>query len=1837
MDGGSGLSDAEMRFITVNGQTIMLEGDFENISMTNEFLNEMLMVGYPKVNIEDGCNIEVADNSCINCEKETEEEEPTKLEIRIQSDSNELETVQIGLEEAKALGLYFYECKSDQDAGTWNCSYNGIGQEDEKINGEEKVNGCSGSESCKVKLHSVPIINVGSTERESETLLFVNELSKCDDMSGGLSQDSLSHTPRKMSKAGKQLQEDNINGIPAIGHLEGFHIPTTEEGLLLPTTVNAKMVDGSYQTITLVPQVVNGAITYTVHFSHLSREVIEKNVSASLINDNQIEKVSNCVNSVNKEIINCGINSVEDFLSSVQLIKMNNQSKKNVQNNAQKSNDQAGVGGFTNSLTNHSILKLNEINSSVESGSDVPPNHMHQNQLPIDAKIDNLISENENVISSCKRVKYGKKVKFNDSELVGSGVIKVAKNSATKAKKVKFKSRGIKFLSGELEKKKISLLKPSNELKSESLSKGRGQEKVKTASPCIMPHMNLNGRLEYPNLKAIDETASSLSYLKIKNPQVTKQPYFNVLPYPKDKTIPVQKLILPLNCDLQQAKNLINLQKFLETQKLQLKIQPILQNGNKIVNIRPKPATNDDTKALLTDMNLKQVVNQLQDKHLTGEAVKDDGGIACSTMHGSTNGNSKIREDEAAKKVYQESASINSVLLNGRKLNNIKFLKSEHSNCDGVQTDAKDTTSECGNKLNEKIFIKNNPEYFSQKSKDKKSEEHPLGSSENPIQLVQTGHTFHSRQPLSETQLRQIASVLQKQKFDSPNVKKNSIFDPKTNTRIVYRVVYPEDVELKESDKNSTEGVNKRKRGRHKIKTSATEDEVQKKPSPLPRGPGRPKKSTVSPLEEDMLEEEVEDTTPKKKIPRTRSGRLSRPPRYMVKDYKRLNNSDTSDKATDSNYDAEYIYGAYQNGKEIEGIDNVENIALDSNLLPGLRPQPRSKRNFKPEYRCPTCQKIYLGHTRMMWHLNKFPDHCNVEKYEENYYRKRTETKVRRAARRLNMCDVTNKVKQVLNTMSKDELTSFCGPLLADALTTWDFLLLRVNLLKNSRKDEVDALIQELILLLEKLTKIAEDIFLPVFSKESEKDEDCVQIDRMEVAIALGLPVGFYKVNNDNLNLLRMPSVKCENVKEVNRTEKSDFCKMDSDQLKYIESAKGSPKLFDDREQGPEPWEGGKVGKKIEESSFWLENKIEDSTPWHSPENAVKPLSTKFEPNLSSKLLESSSDSMDDGKYEEPVHLMDLDSNSKDVDQSNSSGNMDGSPELPVERKASGKMSVEVVGEISRQIEPEKSSMWNENTTDKVAEELWNENSAREKWESSSGVVETKSSTELWRNENAEMRSTVEKPAPHLWTESSNLIGSEKVDETNSEFLDSFLSVPNSNGFLSGEAGSFLSENIGLMNDKSSDMKSPKKGQGPKEKNKWGDEEGDGNGYMRVWETEKNPPWSKNETILTSGIQERTPGVRTTSRLTSTPETNGTIPYSISNRRNSISDFSNIGLESTNLDMVLPSAKTLMKDCLKTSEAKFEMKEQSYLERPDNYKVKNWEGEAVKSDFSPGNVNSEDLMKMALESLTSQHDVINVQSSTFDSTIGILNQNQETANLNLFTASETDSMDFNLPLPDHLLRANFATANFTASCEQHSATGDPPSAFLSTTSNIFGPTCTLSNSIKFDQFETSFSDKKSKSLDDVMEFFDPKTSFNGFEGGAGDPSGFPFVGDPNSGDGYQVEGSEPLQCAVAGGQSKKKKPRAQRTVPKRGPKTNKKAKMVKKSVDYPKSSNTIESIINEALFDSCPPSSKPLQDSSPNAEAVSVSAMSTTNDNYALPIISGALDEVENLDFLSQD
>lgn len=709
----------------------------------------------------------------------------------------------------------------------------------------------------------------------------------------------------------------------------------------------------------------------------------------------------------------------------------------------------------------------------------------------------------------------------------------------------------------------------------------------------------------------------------------------------------------------------------------------------------------------------------------------------------------------------------------------------------------------------------------------------------------------------------------------------------------------------------------------------------------------------------------------------------------------------------------------------------------------------------------------------------------------------------------------------------------------------------------------------------------------------------------MELAIALGIPLGFYKVNNDNLNLIRPPLKNCGSEPKLVNGENKVIAEVKDSVLIPEKTVEDKEKLFSEK---PDPWESNESDKKLEDDSFWLQSKVEDS--WTRTDDTVKTLSTKFEPNLSTKLLESSNDSIDDVKYEEPVQLLQLESTSKDTKCNDTPEAVNASSDS--DRRTRGAEISDIVVEKSQErLDEEKAS--------------WNENSQREDWEKRSDIVGGKPSSEIWNNGSSGVSSVAGKDDSHLWNDNSNITSCEKVNETNSEFLDSLLSAPNPNEFLTNESGSFLSENIELMNEKNENVKAIQSVVEVKEKSEWGSNN-DHRNYIRVWNAEKNSPWSKEGSILESSVQERLPGVRTANRLPSTPETNGTMSFSIPNRRNSISDFSNINLESNNMDVVLPPAKTLIKECMKTEERKFDLKESSFLESSESYKVKDWDGESSKQDFSSTNVNSEDLMKIALESLASQHHVITVPSSTFDSAMGILNQTQEAGNLNLFSGGESDGLDFNLPLPDHLLRTNFSPNNFQTTCASNFQ-GSESQAFLSTTNNIFGTTCTLSNSVKFDHFEGNFTHKKSKSLDDVMEFFDPKSSFNGYEGHSEGSSlnNFSFGCDSGHVEGFNV--GETLQ------HNKRKKPRPKKTISKRILKSGKKLKN-KKGIDYPKT-NTIESIINEALFDSCVSNAKPLQmeDSSPDGTSV----VTNPNENYSLPIISESLDEVENLDFLAQD
>ncbi|KAH7940304.1 hypothetical protein HPB52_023018 [Rhipicephalus sanguineus] len=211
----------------------------------------------------------------------------------------------------------------------------------------------------------------------------------------------------------------------------------------------------------------------------------------------------------------------------------------------------------------------------------------------------------------------------------------------------------------------------------------------------------------------------------------------------------------------------------------------------------------------------------------------------------------------------------------------------------------------------------------------------PLGSSENPIQIIQQGNTYHSTQVLSPEQLQQIAHVLQQQQ---------------TNTRIIYRVIYPSELSKQTTSRpTTTRGRGSYSgRGRGRPRGRGLARRVVEEDDPRSDGP-------------ELSREEKEEK--KKHRPRTRSGRISKPPSYMVKDYKRIHHLDFDDEPYD---DSDGGYSDYQ-------VSDDEDRNRRSTGYGG-RP-----RNFK----CPTCSKSYIGRGGLCRHLRLYPDHGNPSDVDE--------------------------------------------------------------------------------------------------------------------------------------------------------------------------------------------------------------------------------------------------------------------------------------------------------------------------------------------------------------------------------------------------------------------------------------------------------------------------------------------------------------------------------------------------------------------------------------------------------------------------------------------------------------------------------------------------------------------------------------------------------------------------------------------------------------------------------------------------------------------------------------
>lgn len=228
----------------------------------------------------------------------------------------------------------------------------------------------------------------------------------------------------------------------------------------------------------------------------------------------------------------------------------------------------------------------------------------------------------------------------------------------------------------------------------------------------------------------------------------------------------------------------------------------------------------------------------------------------------------------------------------------------------------------------------------------------PLGSSQNPIKIVLEGSKFHPSQNLTAEQFQQITQFIQGQQIEKIRESGGStvVYNPTTNTKIIYKVVSPQEALAKTSllthqsgvsllqnsgaasaSSNNTGVITPAKRGRGRPRKDGSA------PVSTGRGRGRGRKSSTRSEEMDvgkeapaLTKEELENR--KKHRPRTRSGRISKPPSYMVKEYKRIHPLDYHNNEDDIADKPDGGYSDYEVSDSDGEKSNISSNAANGNI-----------------------------------------------------------------------------------------------------------------------------------------------------------------------------------------------------------------------------------------------------------------------------------------------------------------------------------------------------------------------------------------------------------------------------------------------------------------------------------------------------------------------------------------------------------------------------------------------------------------------------------------------------------------------------------------------------------------------------------------------------------------------------------------------------------------------------------------------------------------------------------------------------------------------------------------
>lgn len=440
----------------------------------------------------------------------------------------------------------------------------------------------------------------------------------------------------------------------------------------------------------------------------------------------------------------------------------------------------------------------------------------------------------------------------------------------------------------------------------------------------------------------------------------------------------------------------------------------------------------------------------------------------------------------------------------------------------------------------------------------------PPNSDGKTINLMVKGKTCRSKQPLRDSELRLVRKILNNENnsvlLPGECSYKNVYYDAESDMNIRYEVTYELAPEQNVSPLNVDTSVKSKKK---KAKNEQLCGNEQNNSTSDQNG-------YVS-----------------NSVARTRCGRISRPPRHVIRDYKRLKRlnvavKDGENEKENTGGSADYLPNEDSNVSSL--VEEKEKKMGD--LYGPLEP---SKRHFSSLSRCPTCHKVYLGYRRMVVHFQKFPEHKNEEILRRLFISAQKKKlldeievpsdmkndtinelvdskasvlpsshnsilkKKRRMVRKIR--DPKNRLfdlKELLSTCGVEDIIKYAAPVVANVLSSWDYLMMRSKHLKKEKNNLVISFLIELRDILRRVKTLSHYFLKPCIS--AEENQSLFRIEREDVLqYVLGVAPGLYVVS-DNENWLENLSLGNTEISEA-EFEKSNSAFISTPHLENLADA----------------------------------------------------------------------------------------------------------------------------------------------------------------------------------------------------------------------------------------------------------------------------------------------------------------------------------------------------------------------------------------------------------------------------------------------------------------------------------------------------------------------------------------------------------------------------------------------------------------------------------------------------------------------------------------------------------